>query len=198
MITRSPHKRADRTIEIDLHEAGLAGRDGAGAEHREPADPVLGAEMEMHRQPVAQRRRRGARHGDGEIDAADRLVQRRVDDPVAAAGLGAFGNAAGQVQGAALALPGMLHGAVMGMDAAHPQLDTARAEAHPVADRDRAGRGGAGHHEPDAGQREGAVDRQPEAARYRAGGARASAARALSRKCSASAGMPSPPRLDTG
>ena len=98
MIARSPHSARDRMFEIDLHKPALARRNGAGAEHREPADHVLGAEMKMHRQPVAQRGRRGARHGDAEIDPADRLMQGRIDHPVAAPGFAAFRKAAGKVQ----------------------------------------------------------------------------------------------------
>ena len=126
----------------------------------------------MHRQPVAQRRRRGARHGDAEIEPPDRLVQRRVDDPVAAPGLAAFGKTAGEVQRTALAGAGALDRAVMRVNAAHPHLDPARADQQPVADRDLAGRGRAGHDQPDAGQRKRAVDRQPEQAARRPCGAR--------------------------
>ena len=51
-------QHADRVLQIDLHKAAVAGRYGAAAEHRRPADDVVSAEMDMHRQPVAQRRRR--------------------------------------------------------------------------------------------------------------------------------------------
>ena len=59
---------------------------------------------------------------------------------------------------------------------------------------DFAGGGGAGHYEPDAGQRGGAVD----ASRNRPppGGRQSAAARRVAQK-PGSAGMPSPPRLDT-
>ena len=162
MIARSPHSARDRVLEIDLRETGLARRDAAASKHREAADHILGAEMEMHRQPVAQRARRRARHGDAEIETPDRLVQRRIDDPVAAPRLPALRKAAGQVQRSAVAGAGALDRAVMGVDAAHPDLDPARADAQPVADRDLAGRGRAGHDQPDPGQRKRAVDRQPE------------------------------------
>ena len=124
MTARSPHSARDRVFEIDLHEPALARRDRARAQHREPADDILGAEMQMHRQPVAQRRRRGARHGDAEIDARSTgLCNGRVDHPVAAPGLAAFRKAAGEVQRATLAGAGALDRAVLRVDAAHPHLD---------------------------------------------------------------------------
>src|SRR5712691_5483773 len=86
--------------------------------------------------------------------------------------LAAFGDAAGQVQRTALALPGLLDRPVMGMDPAHPQLDPARAEGEPVTDSNFAGSRGAGHHQPDPREREGTIDREAKAAGYRAVGAR--------------------------
>ena len=83
----------------------------------------------MHRQPVAQRSRCGARYGDAEINPPNRLVQGRIDDPVAAAGFAALRKTAGQVQRDALAGAGPFDRAVMRMDAAYPHLDPAGAEA---------------------------------------------------------------------
>ena len=125
-------------------------------------------------------------------------MQGRSDDPVAAPGLAAFGKAAGQVQRDALAGAGAVDRPVMRVNAAHPDLDPARADqsrsptatspaaAVPVTTSPMPGsekaRSIGSRNRPLAGR----------AARA------ASAARALSRRCSASAAIPSPVTLDTG
>ena len=94
------------------------------------------------------------------------------DHPVAAPRLAAFRKIAGQVQRAALAGIGPPDRPVMGMDTAYPQLDPARGQHQPVAGRGFPGRHGPGYHQPDAGQRKGAVDRHAERPRRRARRAR--------------------------
>ena len=165
-------QRADRVFQIELHKPAVARHDRAGAEHRGTADDVLGAEMHVHRQAVAQRRGRRARYGEPAIDAAGRRMQRCGDHPVAAPRLAAFREIAGHVQRAAFAGGGPLDRPVVRVDAAHPQFDPARAQHQMIAGRRSAGRHGAGHDEPNAGQRKGAVDRHAELTRRRAGGAR--------------------------
>ena len=46
----------DRPIEIDLDKAGFAGVDRPSVEHGGAADDVVSAEMQVDRQPIAQRR----------------------------------------------------------------------------------------------------------------------------------------------
>ena len=128
--------------------------------------------MDMHRQPVAQRRRRGARHAEVAIDAARRQMRGQPNKPIATPRFSALRKVAGEVQGAALAGGGPLDRAVMRVNAAHPDLDSARAHNEMVAGRRSAGGNRAGHDKPNAGQRKGAVDRHPKMPRRRPSGAR--------------------------
>ncbi len=79
-----PPQRADRAVEMQLHHAFLAGREGAPPQHRDPANPVLGAEMDVYRQTGLERHRRGARHAQRHVDARGRRVQLGREKPVAA------------------------------------------------------------------------------------------------------------------
>ena len=88
---RSPYSAPIGCCEIDLDETGLAGAERSCGEHREASDGIVGAEMEMHWQPIAQRRLGISRNAHTKIDPADRRVPLRRYDPVAAAGLGAIG-----------------------------------------------------------------------------------------------------------
>ena len=106
----------------------------------------------MHRQSVPQGRGRRARDRERDIDAADRRVQTRRDDPIAAARLAAFREIAGQVQGTALAGAGMLDRPILCVHPAHPHLDAARADQQAVAGRDLAGGNRPGHDQPNARQ----------------------------------------------
>ena len=83
---------ADRLIEVDLDKAALAGGDRPAAQHRGAADDILGAEMQMHRQSVAQRRFGIARGAQKEVEPAHRQMPLGRQKPVAAAGLAAAGN----------------------------------------------------------------------------------------------------------
>ena len=79
----------DRLIEIDLHKTGVAGCDRSAAQYRDAPDDILGADMEMHRQPVAQLDFGVARGAQRKIDTAHRQMPLGGDEPIAAIGLAA-------------------------------------------------------------------------------------------------------------
>ncbi len=166
-------ERADRALEVDLGEPGLAGIDRATAQHRQPADDIRRPEMEVNRQPVAQRRFGKARRAQLKIEPPRRRMPLGGQEPVAAAGPAALGKRAGDVDRAALAGRSSLDRPVLRVQAAHPRFPADRADQQPLARRQGAGDHGSGHHQTDPGQGEGAVDRHAEEARRRGVGAAA-------------------------
>src|SRR5439155_11046635 len=87
------------------------------------------------------------------------------DYPVATAGLAAFGEGTGDVDGATLAGGDRIDRPVLGMQPAHPHGNAARADRKPVTLCHATRSHGAGYYEPDPGQGEGAVDRHPKETR---------------------------------
>ncbi len=71
---------------------------------------------------------------------------------------------AGEIERAAIAGLTALSRPVLGMDRADTRGKPRRADDKPVANRDRAGEHRAGHHRAGAGQREAAIDGEPESA----------------------------------
>src|SRR5208337_382464 len=92
-------ERADRMIDIELDKAAVAGCDRAAAQPRGTADDIRGAEMEMDRQPVAQRSLGEPRGADKEVEPLCRRMPLGSENPVSTAGLAAFGEGAGEVDG---------------------------------------------------------------------------------------------------
>ena len=89
-------------------------------------------------------------------------AQRGSQQPVAALDLFQREALAGDVQGHALAGPGLLRGPVLRVQAAHPHRPSGVAEEQFVAHRDPSGEGRAGDHDAAAGDAEGPVHRQAE------------------------------------
>ena len=154
----------DRFFQHELHERLAARRHRLVAEQHDAGADIRGGVVEPHRRPLRERLSLGGEQAERCVDAKRRRMQVRVEHDVAARDR-VLGDAfAGKIDGAALACLAALDRAVLGVDRADARGEAGRADGEPVADRDRAGEHRAGHHRPRAGQREGAVDRQPEAA----------------------------------
>src|SRR5579863_8223244 len=91
-------------------------------------------------------------------------MQRWRQQPIAPTRLGAFGEVADNIEGAALAGRGPLDGTVLRVDTAHPDLDAARAEDQPVTRRNLAAGNRAGRHHADTGKRKHPIHRQTKSA----------------------------------
>src|SRR6516164_10906109 len=158
-------ERANPMFEVDLHKAALAGADRPRVEHCRAANEIGRAEMEMHRQPVAQRRLGTARDTDRQIEPRGRRMPLRREDPVAAARLAALRKRPGNVDRTTLARNGVLYRAIVGMQAANAHGNAAWAGDKAVAWRHRARRNGAGDNKANTRQGEGTVDGHPEETR---------------------------------
>jgi hypothetical protein len=153
-------QRANRVIEQQLRERRGSGCDDRTAADRYPRRHVGGREMQMHRRPVLERFRFRGEHADAHVEALRRTVDRRVEHPVAAAGGLEIG--AGEIQRATLARRRLVRRFALNLDGAHAHRRARRRNHQLVARFHDAVEHGAGDHGAAAGDRERAVDGQPE------------------------------------
>ena len=144
-ITRSPRKRDRRRVEHQLHQTGLARPERIALEHGDAPRDAGGAQVHVHRRPVAQGAPGAGRDAQFDVELAGGLVQFGRHQPVATVEAVLVDLGTGQIECAALSGMPLLGGGILGVDAAHPHLEPGGRDDQPVVDRDGAGVGRAGH-----------------------------------------------------
>ena len=121
-------------FEQDLDQRDRARHGFGDVEQGNAAHDVVGAEMDVYRLQVLERRL-SRRHPQFALEAAARQGQRRVDQPHAACDV-ALPEVAAQRQGAAFAGLARLRGAVLYVQAAHPGFEAGGHDHHRIASAD--------------------------------------------------------------
>ena len=154
--------RADRLVEHQLHARRAACGNLIGAENGDASGYIVGAQMHMHRRPVAQRAHFGGKHEQVGIDLTYRPQIGRRDQPIAAPHIRFVD--AGEVDGAALSGRALAGFMVVGVDPAHPRRLSGTGKVHMGAHFNAAGKYRTGNHQSGAGDGKGAVDGEAEVA----------------------------------
>jgi hypothetical protein len=168
-------QRKHRLVEHQLHAHPLPGREHVAVEQRDVRDAMQRAEMHVQRRPVRQRQSRIGEQRQFDVEPRRRCDQPRIGDGIAALDVRLLD--AGQVQRAALARMAGVHRPILRMDAAHACRAAGAHDRKRVAGRHAARERGSRHDGALPGEREHAIDGEPEqpvvAARARANAASA-------------------------
>ena len=156
-------ERADRPVEHELHERGLAGRDAALLQNGDAAGDIGGAAMDMDRRPMRQRPRLARQHPQPRVDFLHGRRHVSGHDPVAAGDLLGM-EIADEIEGAALTRLPRRGARVLRVDRPHPRGLSGEQQPHLIARRERARNHRARHHEPGADDAEGPIDGEAEIA----------------------------------
>ena len=150
-------------VDHALGEPAGARGDVPTFEHRDPAGEGCGSRVHVHRGPVGEGALFAREHPELRVEALRHPGGGIAAQPVAPADVGASELGPREVDGAPLAAGSARRGAVLGVDAAHPDRGPGWGEDEAVPDRDLAREDRPGHHQARAPHGEGAVDREPEA-----------------------------------
>jgi hypothetical protein len=159
-----PGDRADRVVEHQLRARVGARGDLIGAEDGDPAGHVGGAQMNVHRRPVAQRAHLGVEHAQIRVDFAHRPQIGRRHQPIAA--LYDRLVDAGEIDGAALPGCALIGFLIVGVDPAYPRFLPRLGQRQVAADVHTAAKHGARRDQAGAGDGKGTVDSEPEVAMH--------------------------------
>ena len=157
--------RGDRPVQHELHVAVAAGANGSSSSSTIRAPDLGRRMMQAHRKPLADRLRLAGQQPQlasirsvGACSAGSSTMSPRWIASLVI-------SVAREIERAAIAGPAVFGGAVLRMQRAHPRRQAGRADRDLVADAHRARQHRAGHDDAGSGQREDAIDREPEAPR---------------------------------
>ena len=151
----------DRPIKNELDVGRFSRSDRLVVEQDDARAGFRRGMMKSDWEPLTDRLFLGWQDSDARVDAIGWRVQFGIERHVAASDRVFCYARAGEIERAALARMRRLGRAVLRMKRAHAREQAGWAELDPVADMDRARQHRPGRHDPDARQREDAIDRKP-------------------------------------